>query len=147
MKRLLLLTLATAVLSAAGLTLAQPALAVWALNQNLPNPFCNESSITRIQYALNQQATVLLRAWSPDTSVVVRVLVNGMQNAGYYEVVWDGRDDGGALLDNGEYPYSLTATQVGGGPILYESMLVASVHCVPIGMDLGTWGRIKELFR
>jgi flagellar hook assembly protein FlgD len=90
---------------------------------------------------------VLLQVWSPDTSVVVRVLVNGAQAAGNYEVVWNGRDDGGALLDNGEYPYSLTATQVGGGTVLFESMLVASIHCVPIGTDLDTWGRVKALFR
>ncbi len=146
MRKLLLLTSGIAVLLVAGLAPAQPPVPDWALNQNVPNPFCNESSITRIQYALAQQAEVLLRVWSPDTTVVVRTVVAGAQSAGYYEVVWDGRDDGGALLDNGEYPYSLTATQVGGGPVLFESMLVASIHCVPIGTDLDTWGRIKALF-
>jgi hypothetical protein len=127
--------------------MAQPPLPDWTLYQNLPNPFCNESSITRIQYALAQQAEVLLRVWSPDTSVVVRTIVAGAQPAGYHEVVWDGRDDGGELLDNGEFPFSLTATPVGGGPVLFESMLVASIHCVPIGAYLDTWSRIKALFR
>jgi len=145
MKRLLLLVPGIALLLTAGMALAQP-LPDWALEQNSPNPFCNESSITRIQYALNQQSEVLLQVWSPDTSVVVRVLVDGTQSAGYFEVVWDGSDDGGALVDNGEYPYSLTATQTGGGPVLFEGMLVASIHCVPIGSDQDTWGKIKALF-
>ncbi|MBN1504690.1 MAG: hypothetical protein JW952_06505 [Candidatus Eisenbacteria bacterium] len=141
-----LLASGIAVMLIAGVTLAQP-LPDWALNQNSPNPFCNESSITRIQYALAQQCDVLLRVWSPDTTAVVRVLVDEAQAAGYHEVVWDGRDGGGVLLGNGEYPYNLTATQTGGGPVLFESMLVASIHCVPIRVDLGTWGRMKELFR
>ncbi len=146
MRKLLLLTSGIAVLLAAGVAPAQPPVPDWGLSQNLPNPFCNESSITRIRYTLAQQAEVLLRVWSPDTTVVVRTIVAGAQVPGYFEVVWDGRDGGGALLDNGEYPYSLTATQVGGGPVLFESMLVASIHCVPIGTDLDTWGRVKALF-
>jgi len=145
MKRLLVLASGLVVLTMTGLALAQLP-PDWALNQNLPNPFCNESSITRIQYALPQQCDVLLQVWNPDTTVVVRVLVDGAQSAGYFEVVWDGRDEGGALLANGEYPYSLTATQTGGGPVLFESTLVASIHCVPIGRDLDTWGKIKALF-
>jgi len=147
MRQLLLLASGIAVLSLAGLALAQPPVPGWALNQNLPNPFCNESSITRIQYSLSQHSEVLLQIWSPDTSVVVRVLVHAAQPAGYHEVAWDGRDDYGALLSNGEYPYSLTVTGTGGSPVLFESMLVASVHCVPIGTDLDAWGRIKALFR
>jgi len=145
MKRLLLLASGLVVLSMTGLALAQEP-PDWALSQNLPNPFCNESSITKIQYALNQQSEVLLQVWSPDTSVVVRVIVDGAQAAGYHEVDWDGRDGGAALVGNGEYPYSLTATQIGGGPVLFEGMLVASIHCVPIGSDQDTWGKIKALF-
>jgi hypothetical protein len=145
MRRLLLLVSGFVVLSTAGVALAQP-LPDWTLSQNFPNPFCNESSITRIQYALAQRSEVLLEVWSPDTTAVLRVIVHAMQSAGYHEVVWDGRDDGGALLPDGEFPYSLTATQEGGGPVLFESMLVATIRCVPIDSDLGTWGRIKVLF-
>jgi hypothetical protein len=146
MKRLLLVIPALVALFVAGMALAQPPLPDWTLSQNFPNPFCNESSNTRIQYALAQQSETLLEVWSPDTVSVLRVLVNGAQSAGYYEFVWDGRDGEGVLLPNGEYPYSLTATQPGGGPVLFEGMLVASIICVPIGHSTDTWSKIKALF-
>lgn len=133
------------VLLTVGMVQSQPP--DWTLLQNDPNPFCNADSYTRIRYALAQESRVLLRVWSPDTSTVSRVLIDAVQSSGFYEVIWDGRDGAGYLLENGEYPYSLTATEVGGEIVLFERMLVSSVHCVPTAAGLDTWGTVKSLFR
>jgi len=147
MKLLLSVVSGLIVLLTVSMAQAQPRPPEWTLSQNDPNPFCNENSYTRIRYALAQQSHALLRIWSPDTSAVARVLINGLQSAGFYEVVWDGRNGIGDLLQNGEYPYSLTATEVGGELVLFERMLVSSVRCAPVAVSPETWGKIKILFR
>lgn len=146
MKRLLLVVSGLIVLLTVNMIHAQPPLPGWTLSQNDPNPFCNELGSTRIRYSLAQQSHALLRVWSPDTSAVVRVLVNRLQSPGFYEVVWDGRNTVGDLLPNGSYPYSLTATEVGGELVLFEHMLVASVSCASGEISVETWSKIKALF-
>lgn len=147
MKLLLLVVSGLIVLLTVSMAQAQPLPPEWTLSQNDPNPFCNESSYTRIQYALAQQSHTLLRIWKPDTSAVERVLIDGVQSAGFFEVVWDGRNAVGDLTQDGDYPYSLTATEVGGELVLFERMLVLSIRCAPTAASPESWGRIKCLFR
>lgn len=42
---------------------------------------------------------------------IVRTLVNAARNAGTHHDVWNGRDDGGALLPDGPYSFLVTMTQ------------------------------------
>ena len=63
---------------------------------------------------------------------------------GRHEAVWDGRDDQGAQVPNGEYPYRLVA-QVDGATV-YDSSLVLRIQC-NVASDERTWGALKSLYR
>ncbi|MGH1366100.1 MAG: choice-of-anchor D domain-containing protein [Calditrichia bacterium] len=73
------------------------------LAQNYPNPF-NPS--TRIPYQVAKSGRVVIRIYSI-LGQAVRTLVNGEQNAGFYEVEWDGRTNAGKVVASGLYFYML----------------------------------------
>jgi len=39
----------------------------------------------------------------------VRTLVSGMQDAGYYSILWDAKNDSGSKVGSGMYIYALRA--------------------------------------
>ncbi|MCP4291359.1 MAG: hypothetical protein GY780_05935 [bacterium] len=81
------------------LVVAQPL-----LMQNYPNPF---NPITKIGYSLPQESVIELRIFDL-AGREVRVLRNGVwEIAGFHEVVWDSRDNGGRLVPSGIYYYCL----------------------------------------
>jgi hypothetical protein len=82
----------------------------FALAQNYPNPF-NPSTV--IQYDLESGSRVRLRVYDL-LGQVVRELVRERQEEGRYRVVWDGRDDDGAVVANGVYVYELEAGEFRG---------------------------------
>jgi hypothetical protein len=77
----------------------------FALLQNYPNPFNPE---TTIKYNLAEGASVNLRIYNI-VGQVVRTLVAERQNAGRYQVRWDGTDDRGAAVSSGIYFYQVSA--------------------------------------
>jgi len=77
---------------------------------NYPNPF---NPTTTIAYGLPEPATVLLRVYSM-LGQEVALLVNAVQPAGAFRVVWDGRNSGGSPLGSGMYIYRLSATGISG---------------------------------
>ncbi len=81
-----------------------PALpAAFALEQNYPNPF---NPTTAIAFALPRASQVTLEVYNV-LGQKVRTLVDGMHQAGYYSVVFDGRDDARKELASGVYLYRL----------------------------------------
>ncbi len=77
----------------------------FALEQNYPNPF-NPS--TTIRYALKDNVPVRLKIYNT-LGQVVRTLVNTRQQAGSYEVLWDGTNDFGQQVASGMYIYRIEA--------------------------------------
>jgi len=75
------------------------------LHQNYPNPFNPETKIT---YQLPVRSEVSLRIYNT-LGQEVRRLVQATQEAGRYEVVWNGRDDQGRQLSTGFYLFRLSA--------------------------------------
>ena len=70
-----------------------------------PNPF---SAFTRISYAVpNNEENVTLRVYNI-MGELVKTLVDEIQPIGNYEVMWEGKDDGGRKLLSGYYFYRLT---------------------------------------
>ena len=66
---------------------------------NYPNPF---NPMTTIQYAVAAPSRVSLSVFDVKGQKI-RTLIREMQPAGVYEVVWDGRDDGGLQVASGVY--------------------------------------------
>ena len=113
----------------------------WALNQNTPDPFCGT---TVIEFGLAQNAHAQLAVWNDDQTAIVRQLVDGMLAAGLYTVAWDGLDDQGADVPDGQYPYRLVA-QVDGATA-FDSTLVLHVQC-NVAAGERTWGALKGSYR
>lgn len=78
---------------------------VFSLSQNAPNPFNPE---TIISYALPQSEQVKLVIYNV-LGQEIRTLVNALQPAGRYRVVWNSRDDFGRSVSSGIYLYQITA--------------------------------------
>ena len=64
-----------------------------------PNPF---NPITRLKFSLKKKGHVSLRIYDV-SGRLVRVLINEVREAGSYEVVWDGTNDGGRGTASGIY--------------------------------------------
>ncbi|MFQ6615675.1 MAG: carboxypeptidase regulatory-like domain-containing protein [Fidelibacterota bacterium] len=79
------------------------------LAQNYPNPF-NPS--TAIRYGLPMRSDVTLIVYDA-LGRKVRTLVSRSQNAGYYRVKWDGKDDSGNPVASGIYVSRITARSLG----------------------------------
>jgi hypothetical protein len=115
----------------------------YSLVQNDPNPFCES---TTIGFSLPVAAQVLLAVWDPDSTHVVRTLLQGYVAPGTHQVLWDGRDDQGAILENGSFPYVLTVTEVPGEPAAFVASLRAIIDC-PSPVRVRTWGVARALYR
>ena len=77
------------------------------LEANYPNPFNPE---TQIAYTLSTAGPVKLAIYNI-LGQRVRILVQEIQAAGSYQVVWKGRNDQGAPVASGIYLYRLSSTQ------------------------------------
>ncbi|MBI4553650.1 MAG: S8 family serine peptidase [Candidatus Latescibacteria bacterium] len=75
------------------------------LGQSRPNPF---NPTATIEYDVPRSEHVTLRVYDI-MGREVRRLVNERQPAGFYQVVWDGRDDQGIAASSGVYFYKMTA--------------------------------------
>jgi len=77
----------------------------FALSQNYPNPF---NPTTSIKFSVAQDAKVNLVVYDM-LGQRVRTLVDGIQEAGFYTVRWDGSNDFGGKVASGIYIYRLQA--------------------------------------
>jgi hypothetical protein len=78
----------------------------YGLSQNYPNPFNPE---TRIKYSLPEQASVSLKIYNLLGQEVLS-LASEIQEAGFYEVTWNGHNNQGASVGTGVYFYRFEAT-------------------------------------
>jgi len=78
------------------------------LLQNHPNPF---NSSTLISYTLPEPARVRLQVYNL-LGQQVATLAEGYQQAGSYQVRWDGKDKHGHPVPSGVYLYRLQAGEL-----------------------------------
>ena len=79
----------------------------FALAQNYPNPF---NPNTRIRYQLAQAGPVSLTVYNI-LGQQIRILVQQPQAAGFYQVLWDGKDATGHEVADGMYVYRLASSR------------------------------------
>ncbi len=77
----------------------------YSLSQNYPNPF---NPITTLAYALPEQSAVLVQIFNI-SGQTVRTLVDEVQSAGNYRLIWNGTDDYGRSVGSGIYLSRITA--------------------------------------
>ena len=78
-----------------------------AFNQNYPNPFNTE---TKIVYSFKKAGLVTITIYNHLGQPVKR-LVEVQKPAGQYTVLWDGRNEEGALLPGGVYFYRIQTNE------------------------------------
>ncbi len=78
----------------------------YALYQNYPNPF---NPVTHIRYQLPEAGYVKVVVYDM-LGRELKTLVDDFREAGYYAVIWDGRNQFGKTASSGVYLYRLTAT-------------------------------------
>ena len=135
----LCLSLAVASIAAAG---GPPE---WELLQNDPNPFCPRNETTGMTFMAPVPAYITLVVFAPGSDTVVRTLVDGIREAAFWVLFWDGRDDAHEFVPDGSYPYRLTATEPGTGAFFFVGELIATVDC-SLPVEKGSWGRVKARF-
>jgi flagellar hook assembly protein FlgD len=77
----------------------------FSLKQNYPNPF---NPTTIISYELPESETVSLEIFN-HIGEKVKTLVNQTQEAGYYSVEWDGKNNLGNPVSSGMYIYRINS--------------------------------------
>jgi hypothetical protein len=90
---------------AAGSVQSEAIPATFALTQNYPNPF---NPVTTIHYELAKEGHVEIVIYNM-LGEVIATLVNGEQNAGYYDVTWNGQNDKHQTVASGVYLYKMRA--------------------------------------
>ncbi len=75
----------------------------FSLSQNRPNPF---NPVTSIEYSIPARSHVVLEVYNLLGQKVV-ILVNGEQEAGIHQAIWDGKDKGGNTVSSGIYFYRM----------------------------------------
>lgn len=99
----------------------------WSLLQNSPDWFCPAQVSTEISFATVTTTHLLLQVWNPDSTRLVRTLIDGVWAAGRHSVRWDGRDSTGALVAaSGTYPYRMIA---GDGSVLFSDTKYMHISC------------------
>ena len=78
---------------------------VFALYQNTPNPFTQQ---TTISYQLIAPSHTTLKIYDLSGRLVI-TLVDGEKDAGDYTINWNRKDDLGRVISNGVYFYRLTS--------------------------------------
>ena len=78
----------------------------FALHQNFPNPFNPD---TTIKYDLAESADVTLQIYNVLGQVVRTLVASEAQNAGRYQIRWNGMDDRGVSVSSGIYFYQISA--------------------------------------
>lgn len=74
-----------------------------------PDPFKpDNSSVSKIGFALSENADVTLKIYDNRNSLV-KTLINGSMNAGANSVSWDGKNQSGLLVTSGTYTYKIDA--------------------------------------
>jgi hypothetical protein len=78
---------------------AQTLPAASGIRQNFPNPF---NPVTRISFSLKAKGHISLRIYDVSGRLVC-ILIDEIRDAGSYETVWDGTNDGGRATASGIY--------------------------------------------
>ena len=90
------------------------------LQQNFPNPFNLQTSIS---YRLVNTAKVILEIYSLSGQKII-TLVDAIQPGGTYTMVWDSKDSGGKGVASGIYIYRLKAVHYQESYLMSKKMLL-----------------------
>lgn len=86
------------------------------LHQNYPNPF---NPVTKVKYELPQVSYISLKVYNI-LGQEVRILYEGLQNMGTYELTWDGKNNYDTNLPSGIYIYRIEAIPQNNSSVIFS---------------------------
>jgi hypothetical protein len=86
------------------------------LCQNFPNPF---NSATQIKFSLKSASNIELKIYD-SLGRVIKTLLNEKINQGSYDIIWNGKNNKGNIVNSGIYFYQL---KIGSNDVLVKKML------------------------
>ncbi|MEW6041393.1 MAG: FlgD immunoglobulin-like domain containing protein, partial [Elusimicrobiota bacterium] len=85
---------------------------------------------TTIYYTLSESATTTISIYD-STNILVRTLVNSLKSAGQNSETWDGKNDAGFILPDGNYTIKIDATDLSGNKAIPVSTQTAIDNTPP----------------
>jgi len=93
-----------------------------------------EGEATKAGYKLDADADVKVSIYDEEGQLV-RTMAMGAQEAGDYEVAWDGCDDSGTKLKDGFYQFEVEAIDANGNSV--ETLSTVTGTCASVHMENG----------
>ena len=93
-----------------------------------------EGQVTEADYELSADAEVNIKVYD-DQGQLVRTMTMGSQEAGNYDVAWDGCDDSGNALEDGLYRFEVEALDADGNSVATLSTVTG--RCASVHMENG----------
>ncbi|HUT71817.1 MAG TPA: flagellar hook assembly protein FlgD [Desulfatiglandales bacterium] len=88
--------------------------------------FVKDGAMDSNVYDLQDRAEVTISI-RDDKGLEIRTIYAGWQDAGEHELVWDGKDNNGSMVDDGIYTFELEAMDEEGFIVPYDTYLVGEV--------------------
>ena len=88
--------------------------------------FVKDGTMDSNVYDLQDRAEVTISI-RDDEGLEIRTIYAGWQDAGEHELVWDGKDNKGSMVDDGIYTFELEAMDEEGFIVPYDTYLVGEV--------------------
>ena len=89
----------------------------------------NDGKITNASFEIGSAANVTLRIYNED-GTLVRTQALGQQTTGAHTISWDGRNDAGAKVSNGNYTFKVEAVGADGNAISAQTKVDGIVSSV-----------------
>ncbi len=109
------------------------------LSPNFPNPF---NPITTIIYQLAEESIVVLKIYDL-TGREIKTIVDGTENAGYKNIMWDGKDKNGRLVPSGVYLYRLDAISKESDKELHETKKMVLLQYIRLNSTINQGARLS----
>jgi flagellar basal-body rod modification protein FlgD len=90
-----------------------------------------DGQVSKSSYDLETQADVTIKVYDSEGNLV-RTILPGVQEAGCYDVAWDGCDDSGKQLADGSYRFEVEAIDANGDYV--QAMTTVTGKCCAIQM-------------
>ena len=90
----------------------------------------NEGNASTIYYGFGETVTGIMMNIYDSEGAIVRTVELGSKDAGTYQYTWDGKDEGGNLLPDGQYGVGILGEDVGGDYVMVQTEISGRVDAV-----------------
>ncbi|WP_348771076.1 flagellar hook assembly protein FlgD [Pseudodesulfovibrio sp. zrk46] len=90
----------------------------------------NEGNATSIYYGFGEPVSKIMMNIYDDEGAIIRSIDLGSKQAGSYQYEWDGKNEGGQTVPDGQYGIGILGTDVDGKPVMVQTEISGTVDAV-----------------